>query len=80
MTTPGSEHAHLSRKYVRPFKFCQFSGKIIYATRGDAWDSAERVTACNARRRRSHYRGRRAWVYECKQCGGWHLTSAERRR
>jgi len=49
----------------QPAEYCQWHHKVRY-------DKISAVTAANARWRDAHERLR---IYECPQCGGWHLTS-----
>lgn len=55
---------------------CQFSGKVSYPNRSEAWHWAQHVSARNSSRKASgSHKGQRASVYRCEHCSGFHLTS-----
>ena len=50
----------------KPPDICPYSNKISYHTRKRALKYADRF---------AHRYDKRQWVYKCRKCGYWHLTS-----
>jgi hypothetical protein len=72
----------LVRAYLPGAGACPSSGKYRHATEREALDTLAEVV-----KRRMRGGGRDGWrtkepecsAYECRRCGGWHLTSRARR-